>query len=162
MTQRQHMTYRILCTVSENGNVLLILPFSNLMFHIVWHSMTVFPKSTLRCIPGQIRQNKNVQKLRNQIVNDQEAKRQELVMARERLLANKRRLQATISSPTSDSNVAIDRIRAEKLKLITCPDIPWIQYWSLHTLHVNPNYYDRGSANKVASIINEYRGGVRN
>jgi len=64
MTQRQHMTYRILCTVSENGNVLLIIPFGNLMFHIIWHFMTVFPKSTLRCIPGQIRQNKNVQKLR--------------------------------------------------------------------------------------------------
>jgi hypothetical protein len=31
--------------------------------------MTLFPKSTLRCIPGQIRQNKNVQKLRNQIVS---------------------------------------------------------------------------------------------
>jgi len=60
MTQRQHMTYRSLCTVSENQNVLLlIIPFVNEMFHIIWHFMSVFSKATLTWIPGQIRQNKH-------------------------------------------------------------------------------------------------------
>jgi hypothetical protein len=123
MTQRQHLTYRILCTVSENGNVLLIIPFSNLMFHIVWHSMTFISKTTLTDIPGQIRQNKNVQKLR------------------------------------PDSK----RLRSQAARLFFRrvshgAYILWIQYWSQHTVHVTPNYYYRGSANKVASIINEYQG----
>ncbi|MDQ6862440.1 MAG: hypothetical protein M3044_01315 [Thermoproteota archaeon] len=56
---------------------------------------------------------KYMQKLRGRILSDQLAKRQEyllqdLEMARERLLADKRQLQAIITNPKTSDNAKLD------------------------------------------------------